>query len=111
MSYTLISSAAQYEQAVQSQPAVAVYFRGSNCAVCTALLPKLEAMLADCFPRIPLTVVDSETAPELAAQNTILTVPALLVYLDGKVFLREIRHISLDRLRNDLRRPHQLLFG
>lgn len=111
MSYTLISSAEQYEQAVQSQPAVAVYFKGSNCSVCNVLLPKLEAMLTDDFPQIPLTVVDAEATPDLAAQNTILTVPGLLVYLDGKIFLREIRHINLDRLRNDLRRPYELLFG
>ena len=110
MPYTLISSAAQYQQAVQSQPAIAVYFKGLNCSVCTALLPKLEAMLADDFPQIPLAVIDAEATPELAVQNTILTVPALLVYLDGKIFLREIRHISLDRLGNELRRPYELLF-
>ena len=111
MSYTLISSVAQYKQVIQAQPAVAVYFKGSSCSVCTALLPKLEVMLTDDFPQILLTVVDCEALPDLASQNTILTVPALLVYLDGKVFLREVRHISLEQLRHDLRRPYELFFS
>lgn len=111
MSYTLISSVEQYEQAINSKPAVAVYFKGPNCSVCTVLLPKLEAMLARDLPQIILAVVDCEATPDLATQNTILTVPALLVYLDGKVFLRQIRHISLDQLGQELRRPYEMLFG
>ena len=54
--------------------------------------------------------VDSEALPEVAAQNRIFTVPTILVFLDGKEFLRKSRNINLHEFRQDIERPYLLYF-
>lgn len=111
MSCTGISSAEELERLKSAHRALVVYFRGNNCPVCSALLPGLNRVLQQKFPLISLALVDTEKCPELAARLSIFSVPAVLVYLDGKLFFREVRHISLEGLAAQLDRPYKMLFS
>lgn len=96
---------------LHDHPAAAVYFTRAGCNVCHVLRPRLEELFAHSFPRMGLAVVDAEAAPEVAGQQRVFTVPALLVFFDGAEVVRQARAISPTGLARELQRPYALFFG
>ena len=88
-----------------------VYFSHEDCNVCKVLKPKLKAMLAEEFPQIQFAYVNLTKSKELAAQNSIFTVPTILFYIEGKEFMRKARNVNLSELHADLERPYSMLFS
>lgn len=95
---------------IAEHPAAILYFSGDNCNVCQVLLPKVEALLEEEFPRVGLGKINCGKQPELAAQHSVFAVPTLVLYFDGNESQRFSRNISLGQLRDALARPYQLLF-
>lgn len=95
---------------VRGQPAVALYFAGEGCNVCTALFPKVEALLRQEFPRIGLGRVECGAHADICAQHRIFSVPTLLLFFDGHESQRFVRNIGIGELRQTLQRPYSLLF-
>jgi len=89
----------------------AIYFSGRNCAVCHDLLPKVERHFSATFPQLAFEIVEVEDQPLIAAQHTIFTVPALLVFIAGKEQFRFVRHFSPGQIDEKLLRTYHLLFG
>ncbi len=54
--------------------------------------------------------VNSELLPEVSAQQSIFTVPTVVVFLDGKEFIRKSRNISLSEFQKDIERPYSMYF-
>lgn len=90
---------------------VIVYFSTPDCNVCKVLKPKVKEMLKEEFPQIQFAYVDLSSAKELAAQHSIFTVPTLVIYFEGKEFLRKSRNISIEELREEISRPYSFLFS
>lgn len=105
-----LSEHGEIERFVAEHPAAALYFSGDNCNVCSVLFPKVEALLAEDFPRVGLGKLNCTQSPEAAAQHGVFTVPTLILYFDGREAQRFSRNISLGQLREALARPYQLLF-
>ena len=93
---------------VRAHPMGAVYFSGPNCAVCEALKPKLFDLLQSRFPELALAEVDCAESPRLAGQQSVFTLPTLIVYLDGREGLRKSRGFSLAELASELERPYRI---
>ena len=62
------------------------------------------------FPKLKMTYIDVEQEKELAAQLTIFAVPTIIIYFDGKEFLRYSRNINFDELHQSLERMYNLYF-
>ena len=62
------------------------------------------------FPHLEAFEVNNAVQPEIAAQLRLFTNPSLLVFLDGKEFLRRSRVIGLGEVEEELNRPYQLFF-
>ncbi len=90
---------------------VAFYFTTSDCNVCKVLFPKLKMLLKENFPRIKLFKIDCTKAVELSAQQNIFSVPTLVVFFDGKEFIRVSRNIGLSELYDRIERPYKMIFG
>lgn len=96
---------------IQGNPAALIYFSADGCGVCTVLLPKIEALLEQEFPRVALGRINCSQSPDLAAHYGVFTVPTLVLYFDGRETRRFARNVSLGQLREALARPYQLLFS
>lgn len=105
-----VETSEDIERIAERYPIVAFYFSGPDCGVCRALQPKLEALLAEDFPKIPLIIVDASRYPAVAAKLQIFTVPALLIFMDGKESIRRSRNFSPKEVAAALARPYRLLF-
>jgi len=86
------------------------YLSRPACGVCTALKPKVGNMLKE-FPEVPSYYVNLDDIPEASGQLSIFTIPAILVYAEGKEVVREARYISVEDLADKIRRPYGFLFG
>lgn len=87
-----------------------IYFSAPNCGVCQVLYPKLKAMMDIEFPKLKAFEVNTSIQPEIAAQLQLFTNPSLLVFFEGKEFLRRSRAIGLSEVKEALDRTYRLVY-
>ena len=97
------------EQTLHSELAVALYFSAPTCNVCHALKPKLLAAFETSLPELQVISVDISETPEIASHFNVFAIPTLLIYLDGKEFLRKSRHMSVDQVVEEIKRPYDIM--
>ncbi|MDA3946516.1 MAG: thioredoxin family protein [Helicobacteraceae bacterium] len=97
------------EQTLDSELAVALYFSAPTCNVCHALKPKLLAAFETNLPLLQVISVDISETPQIASNFSVFTIPTLLIYLDGKEFLRKSRHMSVDQVIEEIKRPYDMM--
>ncbi len=95
---------------LRDKDAVLIYFSAPGCNVCKVLKPKLAELLTEKFPKIQRLYVDIEKSPLIAGQFTVFSIPTILIFFEGKEFIRESRNIGLNQLNTTLGRPYSLLF-
>lgn len=97
---------------IQSQTATTVYFKGERCSVCSVLEPKIKTLLASEFPKFTfISIPESEAQSELRAQLRVFNVPTLVLFLEGKEFLRTGKNTSIMELAQQIERPYQICFS
>lgn len=106
-----ITSFDQYQETIQNNAGALIYFSHEQCNVCKVLKPKVETMLKEYYPEINMFYADTVKYPEIAAQNSIFTVPTIVIYFDSKEFLRVSRNVSIVDLQDKIERPYQLMFS
>lgn len=106
-----ITSLDNFRSIIESEDAVLIYFSHEKCNVCKVLKPKIQKLLEDSFPKMKMFYSDTEFYPEVAAQNSIFTVPTIIIYIDGKEHTRKSRNIGINELEKELERPYNLMFS
>ena len=97
---------------IQSKAATALYFKGERCSVCSVLEPKIKALLEIEFPKFTfISVPENEGNNELTAQLRVFNVPTLILFLEGKEFLRTGKNTSIMELAKQIRRPYDICFS
>jgi thiol-disulfide isomerase/thioredoxin len=94
---------------LKEELAVLTYFSTETCNVCKVLKPKIAELVQNYFPEIKLFYINSEKLPELAAQNQIFAAPTILVFFEGREFIRKSRNFGIDELRQEMERPYNLV--
>ena len=80
-----------------------VYISKENCGICHVIQPQVQEMLTE-FPAIKPIQVSADDIPEVASQFTVFTVPALLLFVEGKEVIREARFVVMEELRRKFQR-------
>lgn len=96
------------KQSIDSNNMVLIYFGNKTCGVCTDLKPKVEEMLKE-FQKIKSIYVDVDKSNNIAVSYNFFTVPAILVFVEGKITIREAGYISVRDLSNKITRYYKLL--
>ncbi len=92
----------------EQKPLYFLYLYGTNCSVCHALLPQVEAVLAD-YPQIDSEKLNVHEVPEAAGEYSVFTIPVLLLYVDGKEYIREARFVNIESFRSSIDRIIKLM--
>lgn len=95
---------------VKEHRAVLFYFSTPTCGVCKSIKPKVIALVEEDFPRLPLYYVDTEAVSEVRGQLSVYSVPAILVYFEGKELIREARNFGIMELGRKIDRYYSMLF-
>jgi len=107
----MVGSLEELQALVAREPAVLAYFSTPDCRVCQALRPKVADLLEREFPRVVGVYVDCGALPAAAGQYQVFSVPTMVVFFEGREWLRHGRSVGLAELRQAIGRPYQLLFG
>ena len=94
---------------LQKEMAVVLYLSSPSCNVCHILRPKLMEALEKEFPSIRRYHADIALTPEIAAQFQVFSAPTIIVFFEGKEFIRKGRAMSVDGLLQEIRRPYELM--
>jgi len=97
------------QNSMREEVGVLVYFSGENCNVCHALRPKFKELFDTEFPLIKQVYLDAKEHEEIALHYQVFSVPTMLVFLDGREFLREGRAVSLYQLKEKLSRAYIMM--
>ena len=94
----------QFNGFIKSNRTTVVYFSTPECNVCKVLKPKVLELLEEDFPNFVFGYVNCDSNKITAAQNSVFTVPTLIVFAEGKEVLRKSRNISLAELNEEILR-------
>jgi thioredoxin-like negative regulator of GroEL len=94
---------------IKENLAVMVYFSAPNCNVCHALKPKLLDALDANFEDFKVESVDISETADIAPYFNVYAIPTVLVFLDSKEFLRKSRHMSVDEVISEIKRPYEIM--
>lgn len=94
---------------IEENLAVMVYFSAPTCNVCHALKPKLLEAIDANFGKFEVVSIDTSLDQEVAAHFSVFAIPTVLVFLDGREFLRKSRHMSVDEVVREIKRPYDIM--
>jgi len=97
------------QQTIRQEIGVLLYFSGEHCNVCHALRPKVKALFDEEFPKLKQIFLDAEAYREISSHYQVLSLPTMIVFLDGREFIREGRTVSLHQLAGKLQRPYGMM--
>lgn len=96
-----------FQDLAKSSEMFLAYLTSPDCGVCGAIKPGIEAILEK-HPQIVSVQVDTGKG-EIAAQLSVFSIPAVLVYVQGKETIREARYFSVEILQEQIERYLSLL--
>jgi len=99
------------EKTIKENIAVMVYFSAPTCNVCHALKPKLLEELDKNFSEFKVESVDISVEEDIAPHFDVYAIPTVLIFLDGKEFVRKSRHMSVHEVMDEIRRPYEIMIS
>jgi thioredoxin-like negative regulator of GroEL len=83
-----------------------LYFSSPNCSVCHSLKPQIQTLMVH-YPEIQLGSADVSEVTEIAGTFSVFTVPVLLLFVEGKEYIREARIIHTDQFNEKINKIYQ----
>ncbi|PLX09695.1 MAG: hypothetical protein C0596_01355 [Marinilabiliales bacterium] len=103
----LINSIDELEELKSADKLNFIYFKNDRCSVCDSLLPQLQNLTEEWGEEVH--IVDCFKYPDIAAQNLVMSVPALKVYFAGQEVISMIRFVDLAKLELEYERIKKLI--
>jgi thioredoxin-like negative regulator of GroEL len=110
MMFLEVKSFEEFLQLKEKHTAVLAYFSTDTCNVCKVLKPKVEELTRTEFPEIKMVYIKSDVFPDIAAQNQVFAAPTILVFFDGREYIRKSRNIGIGELQREIQRPYSMIF-
>ncbi|MBO0429023.1 thioredoxin family protein [Vagococcus fluvialis] len=83
---------------IASDELVFVYFGHPECSVCHGLKPQIKNKLAVFSEDIDFYEVNTFEIPEVAGEFSVMTVPVVILFVNGKEYLRQARFVPVQTL-------------
>ena len=95
---------------IADRTAVLFYFYNDSCAPCKVLRPKVVELIESDFPNIELRLINAEQYPLTTAEYGVFSSPTILVFFEGKEYIRESKNISISELHDKIERYYKMIF-
>ncbi|WP_229677285.1 thioredoxin family protein [Psychrobacillus lasiicapitis] len=103
-----LTSLTSVEKFIEDHQFSFLYVSRTNCGVCHVILPQLKELLKE-FPLIQLGHINADDVEEIAGRLSIFTVPALLLFVDGKEIIREARFVQMQSLQDRIGKIYNMI--
>jgi thiol-disulfide isomerase/thioredoxin len=105
-----MTTTAELQTMISENQAIMLYFYNDNCAPCKVLVPKIQQMVQDDFPSLKVHLINTEFEPVASARYDIFASPTLLVFFEGKEYIRESKNISISELHDKTERFYSMIY-
>ena len=96
---------------IKNNTALLVYFFSPGCVACNSLHPKIEEMTTTRFPKMKLVSIDASLNPALTSEAGVYSAPTILVFFEGREYIRESKYISVKQLEEKIGRYYDMVFN
>jgi thioredoxin 1 len=103
-----LESAEELNGIVKSAGNLLLYFYNDDCAPCLSLRPKVEDLVREKFPLMEMLYIDGKSFPHLVGEYHAFGFPVLIIFFDGKEYLRYSKYVSLMELEESIGRIYKL---
>jgi thiol-disulfide isomerase/thioredoxin len=100
----------EIQSLISNKTIVLLYFYNDNCAPCKVLRPKVQEMVTSDFPNIEFRLINAELYPATSAEYGVFASPTLLIFIEGKEYIRESKNISISELHDKIERYYDMVF-
>lgn len=83
-----------------------IYISKQNCSICHSLLPQVQQLMEK-YPEIELGHVLTDDVPDIAGRFSIFAVPVLLLFVNGKEYIREARIVHMQLFEEKIDKIYQ----
>lgn len=104
-----IISIDEFNKIVSNNRLILAYFSNDNCNVCKVLKPKIIDLLNENFANILFYYCNIDENPEISAQNSVFSIPTIIVFFDGKEIYRFGRFLDINELKVKLGKVYNLI--
>lgn len=94
------------DQFISENDLAFLYITMPNCSVCHGLLPQIETMFEQ-YPQIATRTIDASEVQEIAGRLQIFTAPVLILFVEGKEYLREARIVQTAKLDEQIAKVYE----
>lgn len=102
-----LTSIDSIEDFISNHPLSFLYVSRPSCSVCHAVLPQLRELLTQ-FPLIQLGSINAESVEEVAGKYMVFSVPTLLLFVEGKEYLRMDRFVHFEQLKEKINKIYNM---
>lgn len=88
----------KFQEAIQQKKPILVDFFGSHCGACQTMAPILEILESEYRNEIQFLKINVEEHPMIAAAFQVRSVPALILFQQGKILWRKSGLVSKKEL-------------
>jgi thioredoxin-like negative regulator of GroEL len=93
---------------LKANGAIFIFFGGESCAVCKSLRPKIESVILHRLPKMRSVYIDCELSPDICAQHSVFTLPAVKAYIEGMLVAEDSRSLSVELLVQKIERSYTI---
>ena len=104
--FKTLNSIEEMKYNIKSESLSFFYITQPNCSVCHGLQPQIEMIMKD-FPKIHCYTVDASNVPEIAGEFQVFTAPTLLLFVEGKEYIREARFVQTEKFQQQVARIYR----
>jgi len=108
--FTELTTIETAENFIHDNKLAFLFISQPNCSVCHSLLPQVQALMAN-YPEIRPGYIDAADVTEVAGRFSIFTVPVLLLFVEGKEYIREARIVHMQLLEEKIDKIYKNLIG
>ena len=100
----------EIQNLITDETAVLLYFYNDSCAPCLILRPKVKELVETEFPKMDFRLINAAENPAASAEYGVFASPTLLVFFEGKEYIRESKNISISELHDKIERYYSMIF-
>ncbi len=103
-----LTSLEEVEEFITKHRLSFLYIIMPNCSVCHGLKPQVQELMNN-YPEIELGSINAQEVTEISGRFSVFTAPVLLLFVEGKEYIREARIVHTDLFNEKVNKIYQNL--
>lgn len=108
--FTELTSIQDIDTFIENNKLAFLFISQPNCSVCHGLLPQVQQLM-ETYTGIRLGYINASDVEEVAGRFSVFTAPVLLLFVNGKEYIREARIVHMQLLDEKINKIYKNMVG